>query len=236
MSNLPDGTYSIQIADDLNKAYLSANGGLDSSIDTCDATMTAPPGAISQDTIIIDSTPPQAATPRVIVADKTAQVSVQASDAGTGIASYTWNFGDGAVESTSAQYGRHTYLTYGTFDGSVTVTDGAGNQTTQPFTITLLPSRTVVGGESPDLKRRAWAGKSELRLPIPPLTHQGCSVAPARGKASTRVQPARLPPICSAVLLSRTVRLHRRNMRRFKRDEASPRWQRNVRLYLRARG
>ena len=50
---------------------------------------------------------------------------------------YRWNFGDGAG-SSFAQNPRHTYMTPGTYDATVTVTDAAGASTTSdPITITV---------------------------------------------------------------------------------------------------
>lgn len=138
LTNLPDGTYSIDIADDINKVYLNSIGAFDSSSNTCGDPSMAPPGAVSRDTIVIDSTPPTVGAPSVTTAARTVQASVQASDSGTGVASYTWVFGDGAQETTAQPYDRHQYLTDGSYSGQVIVTDGAGNQAAQAFTASVV--------------------------------------------------------------------------------------------------
>lgn len=61
LRNLPDGTYSVEIADDVNVEYLAANGTSNSGLNTCGNPSLAPPGGISQDSIVIDSTPPAVA-------------------------------------------------------------------------------------------------------------------------------------------------------------------------------
>ena len=99
LKNLPDGTYSIVIADDIDSIWLERN--FMGSFNTCGDPSTAPPGAVSRDTIVIDSTPPVVATPQVTIAGKTVQASVQASDTATGVASYRWSFGDGASDTPS---------------------------------------------------------------------------------------------------------------------------------------
>ena len=61
-----------------------------------------------------------------------------ASTDNVGVASYAWDFGDGM---TSTQAGvTHVYAVPGTYSGSVTVTDAAGNSQTATFTVTV---RTV---------------------------------------------------------------------------------------------
>jgi hypothetical protein len=162
LSGLPDGQYSIEIADDLNLDNLADSGLWYSSTNTCEDPSTAPPGAVSRDTIVIDSTPPTVGTPLVITAGTTAQASVQASDAGTGVASYSWVFGDGAQDNTSAPYDRHTYLLPGTYAGQVTVADGVGNRTTQPFSVTIAPATP------PPLSGGSPAGSTQPH-PTPPF-------------------------------------------------------------------
>lgn len=139
LANLPDGTYSIAIADDVNEEYLAANGTFNSSLNTCGNPSLGPPGAISQDTITIDSTPPTVSAPQVIVAGSMAQISVEATDSGTGVSSYTWFLGDGASQTTTQPYDRYTYLWAGTFQGQVIVADAAGNQAARSFSVTILP-------------------------------------------------------------------------------------------------
>jgi PKD repeat protein len=147
LASLPDGTYTIEIADDLNVDWLNSHGLLESGFDTCGDASAAPAGTPSFDTITIDSTPPSVGTPVVAVGGLTVQVSVQAGDAGTGIASYVWSFGDGFTDTTTAPEAEHTYLTAGTYTGSVVVTDGAGNQTQAAFTA-VVAAPSSGGGSS----------------------------------------------------------------------------------------
>jgi hypothetical protein len=147
LTNLSDGTYSVEIADDVNEDNLAARGLFQSSLNTCGDPSIAPPGAVSQKTFTIDSTPPTVGTPSVTTSDKTVQVSVQASDTGTGVASYTWVFGDGAQDTTSNPYDQHTYLLNGSYAGQVIVTDHAGNQTTRAFTAVVTSPSS--GGSTP---------------------------------------------------------------------------------------
>jgi hypothetical protein len=78
--------------------------------------------------------------PLVTTAGRTVQVSVTASDSGTGVSSYSWSLGDGAQNTTSAPYERYSYLQDGTYFGQVTVTDRAGNQASSPFTAVIATS------------------------------------------------------------------------------------------------
>ena len=61
-----------------------------------------------------------------------------ASTDNVGVASYAWDFGDGSASTQAAA--SHVYSTPGTYAGSVTVTDAAGNSQTATFTVTV---RTV---------------------------------------------------------------------------------------------
>ena len=61
-----------------------------------------------------------------------------ASTDNVGVASYAWDFGDGSASTQAAA--SHVYSTPGTYAGSVTVTDAAGNSQTATFAVTV---RTV---------------------------------------------------------------------------------------------
>ena len=98
--------------------------------------------------------PPPATTPPTAVASGSpltgpaplnCGLDASASAAGTNpIASYAWNFGDGATASgkTSA----HTYTTAGTYTATVTVTDTKGVSSSASVTVTVEGSGTPVKG------------------------------------------------------------------------------------------
>ncbi len=52
-----------------------------------------------------------------------------------GVVSYAWNFGDNSTASTATA--SHVYANPGVYHASLTVTDGAGNSATAPFTVTV---------------------------------------------------------------------------------------------------
>jgi PKD repeat protein len=63
---------------------------------------------------------------------------------GTPAYSYTWNFGDGASETTSNTVIRHTYTTAGTYTAVLTAKDAVGAQATAAgITITAQPNAPV---------------------------------------------------------------------------------------------
>jgi YVTN family beta-propeller protein len=74
------------------------------------------------------------------------QFDASASSAPRGtITSYTWNFGDGTVATTSTPITSHTYTHAGMCTASLTVTDSDGTSTLQVFT-----GQVVVRNGSPD--------------------------------------------------------------------------------------
>jgi PKD repeat protein len=76
---------------------------------------------------------------------------------------YRWNFGDGAG-SSFAQNPKHTYMTPGTYDATVTVTDAAGASTTSdPITITV---ENPPGNVAPNVEAAAdpTSGTAPLRV------------------------------------------------------------------------
>jgi hypothetical protein len=121
-ATLPDGHYSIAVADD---------------VPGCSPAETDAPGTpVAQSRVtVIDGTAPVVGVPVVTVRGLQARtVSVAATDAVSGVASYTWSTGDGfPVFQRPIGFAR-TYQ-FGTYTGSVTVTDNAGNAATQPFTV-----------------------------------------------------------------------------------------------------
>ena len=171
LANLPDGTYTIEIADDVNVNYLNSHGLLESGLNTC-GNGNAPDSAASASTITIDSTPPTVGLPGVIISSLTVQASVQASDAGTGVASYTWSFGDAAIDQTTTPYDQHTYLAYGTYSGSVVVTDGAGNRSQAATFTAVLAAPSAAQGSNPSSSRTTPTKLAVPRYATQPKTEQ----------------------------------------------------------------
>jgi hypothetical protein len=65
----------------------------------------------------------------------------------TGIAAYTWSFGDGATTAPRAiPTVTHSYASEGTYRVDLTVADGAGNVDTDSLTVTVGPACPVVDG------------------------------------------------------------------------------------------
>lgn len=98
--------------------------------------------------LYVDATPPTVSEPRVIVAGLDTLVSVEASDAVAGIKTIEWSAGDGYTES-GATYMRHAYIVAGTWSGSVTVTDHAGNISTRTYTVTVAQAQRAGGSPAP---------------------------------------------------------------------------------------
>jgi PKD repeat protein len=83
------------------------------------------------------------------------------------IATYRWDFGDGAVVTTSTPTIDHEYETAGTYDVTLTVADAAGTSTTKVFTgqATLRNggpeaqvSQEVVVGQGPVVATPSFTG------------------------------------------------------------------------------
>jgi PKD repeat protein len=64
------------------------------------------------------------------------------ADSDGSIASYSWNFGDGSSASTSANP-NHTYITAGTYNATLTVTDNEGASTTSTAQVTVSGNPVV---------------------------------------------------------------------------------------------
>jgi hypothetical protein len=88
-----------------------------------------------------DAVPPVVPVPAATLDENTRTVTLSApsTDARSGIASYVWTAGDGTPPqvTTSSQF-VHVYPSLGTFSGTVTVTDGAGNAASQGFTVAVV--------------------------------------------------------------------------------------------------
>lgn len=100
------------------------------------------------DSIVLDrSAPVVGVTPTAtsIVAGATVGFAVSISDqtSGVDVQNVRWAYGDGSPEQTGL-ITSHTYAAPGTYTGSLTVTDRAGNATTAPFTVSV----TAASGEA----------------------------------------------------------------------------------------
>jgi hypothetical protein len=146
VSGVPEGAYTVLIADDVDLDWYNARGiAFSGATQPCfDANAGSPPVPSAQSTLYVDHTPPTVSAPTVVVADRKALVSATFADALSGVRSVTWSTGDGASFHDVSFY-QWSYLTYGTWTGSVTATDLAGNQTTRAFTVALpAPARASV--------------------------------------------------------------------------------------------
>lgn len=126
-ATLPDGRYSMSVADD---------------VPGCSpANTTEPPTPVftTRVAVVVDGTPPVVAPPAVTGTGMGRRITTSAFDALSGVASYTWLTGDGFVVQGRSLTSVSRAYQYGTFTGSVTVADRAGNASTQLFTTTVAP-------------------------------------------------------------------------------------------------
>ncbi|MDA0161288.1 PKD domain-containing protein [Solirubrobacter ginsenosidimutans] len=151
LSDIPEGAYSITFADDISLDWYNARGLLFSGFtQPCwdNPTTYAPQTTPTTAMLYVDATPPTVSEPSPIIAGLDMLVSVETSDAVSGVASIEWSTGDGASYSGKS-WVRHTYLLAGTWTGSVTVVDQAGNRTTRPYTVTVAPSAPPTAAKQP---------------------------------------------------------------------------------------
>jgi hypothetical protein len=149
LTNLAEGKYTIDIADDIGLDWYAARGLFYSGFtQPCfDSPPAAPNAAVTEGVLYVDSTPPTVTAPNVIVADKTVQVSSTITESLSGVQSVIWSTGDGASYQ-GANFFRHTYLNYGDYTGQVTVLDLANNKTTRQFAISV-PKAAVAAPAAP---------------------------------------------------------------------------------------
>jgi PKD repeat protein len=92
----------------------------------------------------------------------TASFTNASTDADNDISSYAWSFGDGATPGTSDQASpSYTYGAAGTYDVTLTVTDGGGrtNSVTKPVTVSdAAPTQTTVIDNAQPWRYRYVAG------------------------------------------------------------------------------
>jgi len=126
------------------------------TVDATNGTVTAPvsPGNGSTSvygafTTAIDTTDPvaEAGPDRTVQPGEAVTFDGSGSTDDTGIAAYTWAFGDGATTAPRASPTvTHTYASEGTYRVDLTVEDGAGNTDTDSLTVTVGPACPVVDG------------------------------------------------------------------------------------------
>ena len=90
--------------------------------------------------------------------------SASSAPVGT-ISTYAWNFGDGAVATTTTPTTTHPYAKAGTYTVRLTVTDSAGTSTTQVFTGQTVSNN---GGPSATTTRAVTIG--DPLAPVAPIT------------------------------------------------------------------
>jgi hypothetical protein len=173
LSDLPEGRYSVTIADDVSLEWYNARGlAFSGWTQPCwdNPTTYAPTTSTTTSLLYVDGTPPTVSEPRVVSSGFEAVVSVDAGDEVAGVGSIEWTTGDG-YRYAGQPYIAHRYLAAGTWNGSVTATDRAGNQTTRPFSVTVqstagtVPSITSPSGTS-------TTGGVSLRLAASAATRQ----------------------------------------------------------------
>lgn len=141
LSGLPDGVYSVTIANDIDLDWYAARGmARDGVTQPCwdNPTATGPDAATTTSMLYVDGAPPTVSEPRVVASGNQAIVSVDAADGISGVDTIQWMTGDGYLYSGQT-YIRHQYIAAGTWHGSVTVTDHAGNSTVRTFAVTVAP-------------------------------------------------------------------------------------------------
>jgi PKD domain len=78
-----------------------------------------------------------------------------------GAASYTWQFGDGTTAQTTAPLAFHRYMRAGTFDVTLTVTDGDGTQNSS--TLQLGVAALPAGDRLPSIAGRSARSRKDPR-------------------------------------------------------------------------
>ena len=107
--------------------------------------------------VVVGNQPPTVdAGPDVtlVESNRTLIVFPTASDPDGQIASYEWDYGDGAT--SEGQVAVHTYATKGTFTATVTVTDDVGVTASDSLTVTIVNVDPVIGAL--DVPARALPG------------------------------------------------------------------------------
>jgi len=136
LRDLPDGVYTVDIADDVDLDWAIRRNIFNSGFtQPCRDTVPQPPQtAWTRSALIVDSVPPAVSSP-VVTAGRSVHVHSTITDELSGVKSIRWATGDGAVVSDVLGFA-HVYPAPGTYPASVTVTDYAGNSTTRSFPVT----------------------------------------------------------------------------------------------------
>jgi hypothetical protein len=210
LSNLPDGLYTIAIADDINLTYWNDLGLLYSShTQPCRDSPPEPPSTPrSTDYFYVDTVPPSVSSPQIATNGKTVQLVIDATDRTTGIGTIAWSMGDGITQETTTPYITYTFLNYGAYDGHVDVADRAGNTTSVPFQVTLAPpAQSPTANQSPEAKSQQF--RLRLRGPASQrvLRQRGVVIFVESDRAGTFVARATVAvPGASRVLKFRKLR------------------------------
>lgn len=153
---LPDGVYTVTIADDVNTNYYASIGQVYSGhTEPCRALPEPAPSPgtpLTSVSLTVDSQPPVVATPRASLSGRYAVVAFEASDALSGVERVDVHMGDGASFRVSppATHVTHTYAQPGSYSGRVVATDRAGNTTATGFSATAsTPAATAPASSAP---------------------------------------------------------------------------------------
>jgi PKD repeat protein len=110
-----------------------------------------------------DEEAPEVSIPETYDTQARSFVTFDASSAtdNVGIASYSWDVdGEAPAEGSSALL-RHSFSEEGTFNGTLTVTDFAGNATTEDFTVSVTPAEPQSLFARPDLVELQEVGATQ---------------------------------------------------------------------------
>ncbi|MFL5845042.1 MAG: PKD domain-containing protein [Solirubrobacteraceae bacterium] len=92
-------------------------------------------------------------TPGTAAPGQNVAFATSATDATSGVASYSWNFGDGTANGSGVSV-NHAYATAGSKTATLTVTDNAGNSSTKTVTTSVVapdtsaPDTSITDGPS----------------------------------------------------------------------------------------
>jgi hypothetical protein len=147
LSDLPEGRYTVTIADDPQPCSPDI------------PTVLGPPTATEISELVVDGTPPVIDEPLVTIGPLNVTLSIpRVIDPLAGVQSVTWDAGDGSAVGQTRRF-THEYAA-GTWTATVTVVDRAGNSASRSVVVTV-PPRAIV----PRLTRPA---PTPVPRPVPP--------------------------------------------------------------------